>query len=136
MSVLTSRIYSGVLHLSIIVFTSALVWFAFVYYPKVVSQYKTGNFPKKMVVQPVAARSNKFPIETVAYRLVWDQNSDAYYAFIEGKNLDEYVVNRNNAQLALKTALSKETLCQVNIVYVSTGRLKVPPSLQDNSNCK
>ena len=131
-----SRIYTAVVQMSILVFTCVLVWFAFVYYPKVVNNYKTGNFPKKNFVSGVAAASFKFPIETKIFRLVYEENSGTYYAFISGENLDDYLINKNSAQLAMKTALSRDSLCNVNIVYVSTANLKIPEKYKGNTDCR
>lgn len=136
MGTITERIYTPVLQLSIVVLTSALVWFAFIYYPKVIENYKTGNIPKQSLIKPISAYSQKFPIETSAYRIVYQENSQTYYTFVEGSNLDHFVVNKNNAELAIKTALSYEKLCNLNIIYVSTQNLKVPQQFQGSSNCQ
>lgn len=121
--------------ISTLFLTGALIWFAFVYYPKVINQYKSGNVPNKSLLPPVAANSQKFPIETSIYRLVYEENSQTYYVFVEGAMLDSFEFNRQNAKLALKTALSVENLCDVNVIYASTQSLKVPQSFTDNSDC-
>lgn len=131
----THKIYKQVMAISTLFLTGALVWFAFVYYPKVINQYKSGNVPNKSLLPPVAANSHKFPIETSIYRLVYEENSQTYYVFIEGTVLDEFEFNRQNAKLALKTALSVENLCNVNVIYSPAQNLKVPQSLTDNSDC-
>ena len=135
MGTITTKLYTPVLQLSIVALTSALVWFSFIYYPKVIHNYKTGNIKGRAVIKPVAANSTKFPIETTAYRIVYEESSQSYYTFVEGKNLDQFVVNKNNAELAIKTALSLEKLCGLNIIYASAANLKVPPQFQDSSNC-
>lgn len=135
MGTITEKIYTPVLQVSIVALTAALAWFAFIYYPKVVSNYKTGNIPRQTLIKPVSANSQKIPIETSAYRITYQEDSQNYYAFVEGKNLDQFVVNKNNAELAIKTALSLEKLCNLNIIYVSAQNLKVPPQFQGSSNC-
>lgn len=117
---------SRILSASTLALAITLLWFAFVYYPKVVDDYKVGNFPKKGLIPQVAAISYKFPIETTIFRLDYDTGSVTYYAIIQGEALDEYVVNRDSAKLALKTALSLESLCEVNVIYVSAARLSIP----------
>lgn len=135
MGLINSKIYNRILALSTLALCASLVWFAFVYYPKVVDQYKSGKVPAGSIFKPVAAVSVKFPIETSAYRLIYEEGSQTYYAFIEGETLDVYAFNWNNARLALKTALSAENLCDFTIIYVSAASLKVPQSLKDNADC-
>lgn len=131
----SSRFYNWTIQLSVFAFTIALAWFAFVYYPKMASDYKSGKvLNTKSVWQPVQARSENFPIETSAYRIVFEENADTYYAFIVGKQLDEYVFNRDNAKLALKSALSTDSLCGMNVIYISDSKLKVPEEFQ-NPDC-
>ena len=126
------KIYTWVLEISVVVMTLALVWFAFVYYPKVTSEYKTGAvLPKKTLYKPVYAQSTKFPIETSAYRIVYEQKSQTYYVIVAGQKLDEYVFNRDNAKLALKSALSLENLCNLNVIYTSSTGLEIPKEFQD-----
>ena len=136
MGTITSKIYTPVLQLSIVALTFALVWFSFIYYPKVINNYKTGNIQKAPVIKPVSANSQNFPIETSAYRIIYQENSQTYYAFVEGKNLDQFVVNKNNAELAIKTALSLEKLCNLDVIYVSAQNLKVPPQFKGSSDCR
>jgi hypothetical protein len=126
MSLINPKLYSGILQLSILGLTWALVWFAFVYYPKVINDYKSGKVPTQSVLKPVSATSKKFPIETPAYRITYEENSRTYYVFIQGTNLEEYVFNRDNAKLALKTALSVENLCNINVFYAPVEELKIP----------
>ena len=135
MSLLSARIYNQILAISTLALSAALVWFAFVYYPKVLHDYKTGKVPAQSIFKPVSATSQKFPIETTAYRIIYEEDSQTYYAFIEGKTLDVYAFNRDNAKLALKTALSTQNLCNFTILYISTENLKVPQNLKDNSDC-
>lgn len=136
MSTFTSKIYSRVLQLSILTLTWALVWFSFVYYPKIIKEYKTGRVPTQSLLKPVSALSKKFPIQTTAYKLQYEEASQTYYAFIEGTNLEEYLFNRNNAKLALKTALSVQDLCNINVIYVSVERVKIPDNFNNYSDCK
>lgn len=131
----THKVYTQIMDVTTLALTGALVWFAFVYYPKVINQYKTGNIPNKSIFTPVSANAQKFPIETTAYRLTYEDGSQTYYAFVEGNKLDVFEFNRQNAKLALKTALSVENLCSVKVIYVSTSNIKVPTNLSDNSDC-
>lgn len=135
MGTAASKIYTPLLSLSIIGLTWALVWFAFIYYPKVIDDYKTGRVPAKPVIRTVAAGSQNLPIETPYFRLVWEERSSTYYVFIEGNKLADYLANRDAARLALKTALSAEDLCDFSVTYVSTTRLSIPQNLQDPDNC-
>jgi len=132
----TSKIYTWILEISVVIFTIALIWFIFIYYPKVINKNNLEVvLPKRSFYKPVYAQINKFPIETSAYRLVYDENSGVYYAFIQGKRLDEFLFNRDNAKLALKTALSVENLCNVGVFYVSTEKIDIPKQYRDNTNC-
>ena len=122
----TSRIYKGILQFSILVFTVALAWFAFIYYPRIINEYRAGRIPAKQLVTTVSAKANKFPIETENYRLVFEDKSGTYYAFINGKTLEEYLNNKNGASLTLKSILSLDSLCGLNIIFASTTKLNVP----------
>ena len=135
MDTITNRIYTPLLSLSIVGLTWALVWFAFIYYPKVISDYKTGRVLSKPLFRTVAAQSQNFPVETEFYRLVYEQRSNTYYVFIEGNELTEYQANRDAAYLALKTSLSAVDLCNFNVIYVSNQRLQIPQNLQDPNDC-
>ena len=135
MAISASKIYTWVLEISVVILTSALVWFAFVYYPKVVNQYKSGAvLPTQTLYKPLYAESMQFPIETKAFRIVYEQKSGTYYAFIAGARLDEFVFNRDNAKLVSKSALSLENLCNVKVIYASTGKLEIPDKFQ-NPGC-
>lgn len=135
MGLINSKIYNQILALATLALSASLVWFAFVYYPEVIDQYKSGKVPDRSLLKPVSAVSVKFPIKTSAYRLIYEEGSQTYYAFIEGESLDVYAFNRDNARLTLKTALSAEKLCDFTIIYVSAANLKVPQSLRDNTDC-
>jgi len=131
------RIYNVILQLSIVVFTAALVYFAFVYYPKVIRDYKSGKIPPgKPMIASVAAVGNKFPIETSGYRIVHEEKSNAYYVFIAGNSLDQYLLNKDGASLTLKSALSEDSLCDLNVIYVSTAKLEIPQQYKTDVNCK
>lgn len=122
-----SKLYTWVLEISTLVLTVALVWFAFVYYPRVVNDYQSGKvLPSRSLYKPVYAEVSNFPIETEAYRIVYEDKSATYYVFVQGERLDEYVFNRDNAKLALKTALSIEDTCSLSIIYASANNLKIP----------
>ncbi len=129
------RAHTLLLNSSIVIFTMILFWFAFIYYPKVIADYKSGNFVKKPLIAPAVAYSNNFPIENKFYKIVFENKSDTYYVFLNGNNLEEYTVNKNSAELALKTALSLEKLCNVNVIYSSTTRLKVPQKYNSSVGC-
>jgi|SRR3989338_1061046 len=135
MSPVTIKVYHSVLSLSTLVLTVALLWFAFIYYPKVINDYTTGNFPKKTRIAPVSAATKQFPIEAKEYRIVYETGSNTYYVFVAGTNLDAYLTNRNGAKLALKNALSLESLCTLNVVYSSSEKLAVPEQYKFNSDC-
>ena len=126
------KIYSGILQLSILVLTWALVWFAFVYYPKITKEYKAGNLPSRISATAQRATTN-FPIETESFKLIFEEGSQTYYAFIQGKTLDQFQENKNAAQLVLKNALSADNLCDVEVIYVSTQRLPIPQEYQTPS---
>lgn len=132
----SSRIFNTVLQASTLFLTGALAWFAFIYYPKIVSDYKSGNFPQKQAPAPVVASSNRLPIETANYRIEFEQNSDTYYVFVQGEKLDDYLLNRDGAKLALKNSLSKVNLCGVNILFVSVAKVEIPERFKINSDCK
>ena len=130
------KLYNGILQGSILIFSAALVYFAFVYYPQTIRQYETGNFPlRKSLVAPVSAVSGNFPIETSAYRITFEAASDTYYVFINGGALSEFLTNQNSAQLALKSALSAESLCSYNVAYISSANLQVPEQYKA-SDCR
>lgn len=135
MGTVTTKIYTPLLSFSIVGLTWALVWFAFIYYPKVIDNYKTGRVPVKPVIRTVSAGSSQLPIETAYFRLVYEEGSNSYYVFVEGDKLTDYVANRDAARLALKTALGAADLCEYSITYVSTARLPIPQNLQDPEDC-
>lgn len=129
------KAYNVVLQFSILVFTGALVWFSFVYYPKAVDKYKNIPLPASKSVSKVSANYSSFPIEAEAFRITYEAQANSYYIFVEGNNLAEYVEYKNSAVLALKTALSVESICTFNVIYVSTRDLKVPDNLKSTPNC-
>lgn len=130
-----SKLYTPLLYLSIFAFTLCLAWFAFGYYPKTIQKYESGNVPTKPLVGPVSATNTTLPIETTAYRVIYEEKSNSYYAFVQGETLDVFAVNRDNAKLALKTALSTQDLCDFNVLYVSSQGLKIPTNLSENTDC-
>ena len=130
------RAHTFVLNFSIFTFTLILVWFAFIYYPKVLRDFKTGNFVKKPLIAPAVAYSNSFPMENRFFKAVYEEKSNTYYVFINGSNLEQYTVNKNSADLTLKSALSMEKLCDLNVIYASTERLKIPAKYSGNQDCK
>lgn len=129
------KIYNLVLQFSTIGLTLVLVWFAFVYYPQVVSQFQRGAIKSRINLPPAAASLGSFLIEEDDFRVAWEVNSDTYYAFIEGGTIGEFLANKNQAQLALKNALLKESLCDLNILFISTANLAIGGSLKLANNC-
>ena len=136
MSEQVNKLYTGILQFSILTFSLALVWFAFIHYPKLINEYKRGNFTLTYNFQPVAAQIKNFPIETAVYKITFEQKSGTYYVFVQGKTLAEFVFNRSNAKLALKNALDANNLCEISIIYSSTSSLKVPQKYQQNTDCQ
>lgn len=121
---------------SIAVFAIALFWFAFIYYPKMTYDLQNGRIiPKPTVFTPAVAQGANLPVETANYRVSWESRSGTYYVFVNGKGLEEFVYNRDNAKLALKNALSADKLCGYNVIYVSTSKLSIPQRYLDNSDC-
>ena len=130
------RFYNAILQGSILIFSAALVYFAFVYYPQAIRQYETGNIhTQKPFVAPVSAVLQKLPIETDAYRITYEKGTDSYYVIISGNTLDKYTVNQNSARLSLMSALSVESLCSYDVVYVSSSNLQVPDQYKA-SDCR
>lgn len=129
------KILIRVMQLSTVFLTIALFWFAFVFYPKTIKDVEKGKFTyKNAEIKPVAATSYTFPINTSAYKIEVGKSGD-YYVLINGNNLSEYEVNRSSAKLTLKTALSLEDTCSVNVIYVSTAKLAIPENLK-SSDCR
>ena len=135
MNEVTYKIYNSVLQLSILVFTSFLVYFAFVYYPRAMNTYRNASLAQKPFIPPAQAISSRFPIETVNYRIVYESASETYYVFIQGDVLNEFVSNKNAADLAIKSALSEDSLCGLNIIYNSASGLSVSPRYLARSGC-
>lgn len=128
--------YSTILEVSILCLGGILFWFAFVYYPRIVSDLRLGKtLPARTVFKPVAASSYTFPIKTETYRIEFDQAANIYFAYVAGETLPEYVFNRDSAKLTLKSALSMEDLCNVNVVYTSVQGLDVPGQYRGNIDC-
>ena len=130
-----TKIFTVVLQASIAIFTVSLAWFSFIYYPKVVDRFKGVGLPQKTVVTQ-AANFGQFPIETGQFRIIYEESSKTYYAFIEGENLAEFADNKNRATLALKSALSLESVCTLNVIYASTAKLEVPQDLKNPASCR
>ena len=130
------RLYNGILQGSILIFSAALVYFAFVYYPQTIRQYQTGNLPQsKPFAAPAAANVGSFPIETESFRITYEAGKESYFVFVSGQTLDQYLKNQNGAQLALKSALSANSLCSYNVAYISSANLEIPERYKD-SGCR
>lgn len=131
-----NKYYSQVLTVSAVVLTAALFWFSFVYYPKIVGDFKVGrNLPAAPIFKPVSASSYVFPIETEKYRIEYAAKFNAYDVIVAGATLEEYAFNMDNAKLALKTALSANDLCGVDVVYISSVGLTLPPRVAGLDDC-
>ena len=130
-----SRAFTVILQLSIFFFTVSLAWFSFVYYPKAVDKFATVGLPQQRVVSK-AANFGEFPIETDQYRIVYEESSNTYYAFIEGKNIAEFADNKNGASLALKSALSLDSVCTLNVIFAPAAKIDVPQDLKNPVNCR
>lgn len=128
------KVINPLMQFSIVALTGALVWFSFVYYPRVLGTYQAGNFVKKTIVPPAAATGTSFPVETSAYSLDYEAGSQTYYAVIAGETLDAYALNRDAARLSLKNILSLDSLCSLKIIYVSAASLQVPDKF-NKENC-
>ena len=135
MSPITLKVYSSVLQFSTLFLTICLIWFAFIYYPKIVSDYTIGNFSKQTRIAPVSASTKQFPIQMNEFRIVYETGSDTYYVFVTGSNLDTYLTNRNGARLALKSALSMSNLCGISVIYASVSNVKVPDRFAVDEEC-
>ena len=129
------RAYTAILQISILVFGASLAWFAFIYYPKVVDRYKNVPLPSTQKFGNVSASFSGFPIETKNYRVTYEAKPNSYYVFVEGEDLPAFVDNKNWAILALKSTLSVESVCKLNIFYVSAARLEIPDNLKLSPNC-
>ena len=131
-----NKIYTIILQFSVVVLTLLFAWFTFVYYPKIVNEYKAGNFPIKQSIALPAGNNNRFPIETSAYRVDFEIASNTHYVFVRGNDLETYLTNRDGAKLALKSTLSLQSLCGLNLIYVSAQNLKIPQKYQSNTDCR
>ncbi len=129
------KIYSTIMQFSIVAFSLTLAWFSFIYYPKIVNQYKNVSTASKPAGQ-VSANFSNFPIQTDTYRIEFDKNSGNYYVFVKGATINQYVENKNRAGLALKSTLSVQSLCKLNIVYASSEKLTLGAELKSSTNCK
>lgn len=130
-----AKLLTRILQISTLALTITLAWFAFVFYPKIINNYKVRSATdSRVIVKPVEASSYDFPIETTAYKIIYEQGSNSYYVFVAGDNYDEYVMNRTSAKLALKTALSTLNLCNYNVFYSPQKNLNIPKVLLDDPN--
>jgi len=132
----TAKIYNVVMQFSVVVFSITLAWFSFIYYPKIVNEYKNVATGGGQPAGQVSANFSNFPIETASYRIEFDKNSQNYYVFVKGTTVGGFVENKNSAELVLKSALSLQTLCNLNIIYVSTEKLILDANLKSSNNCK
>lgn len=134
---LLEKTFTLVMQLSIILLTLVLFWFAFVFYPETIHNIQTGKFTFGInLFESATASSYSFPIETPGYKIEKSREGGSFYVFVNGADLFQYETNRNNARLALKTALSLEDTCSIDVVYVSLAKLKVPDSLKSGDCSK
>lgn len=132
----TLKIYNRTLQASVVLLSCALFWFAFIFYPTIVGDLKSQSlFSKNHAIINVSASNTSFPIETPAYKITYEPKSGTYYVFVKGTNLTEYIFNKDNAKLALKTALSMDKVCSLSVIYVSDSGLKVPQKYTGNTGC-
>ncbi|OGD86587.1 hypothetical protein A2164_03470 [Candidatus Curtissbacteria bacterium RBG_13_35_7] len=129
------KITTVILQISIASFTICLVWFAFIYYPQIVKKFQKVGLPQTKVILNIEATSGSFPIETALYTIKYEKDSNTYYAFINGANSAEFVDNKNSATLALKSLLSVESICNLNVIFASTAGLDLPRELKRPTNC-
>jgi hypothetical protein len=121
------------LQILIVIFTFCLMWLAFVIFPKIAKEQSRGlNFHP---IPQVLASTKSFPISTPFYGIS-QEKSGIYHVVVEGKFMDEYLENKNAAQLALKNALSADTLCGQKIIYTSAAQLDLSQGHITTSNCK
>ncbi len=123
-----------VLQLLILIFAVCLIWFTFVYYPKIVKE-RSFALTFTPFAPKVVATTDSFPIQTDSYRITYEKASGLYYTVVEGKTLNSFVENKNAAQLALKNALSTESLCNQKIIYASSAGLSLSSEFTTTSNC-
>lgn len=119
----------------ILVFSVSLIYFTFVYYPRVAGQIRLTVPFSNLFVDKVVAGGESFPVETTSYKITYERGSSLYYVFVQGSTLSQYVENKLAAQLALKNTLQADTLCDLNIIYSSVSRLEIPKEYTITSNC-
>src|SRR3989344_3549828 len=123
------------LQISIFAFTISLVWFSFVYYPKIIDKFSKVGIPQPRIPSK-AVNFGEFPVETDQFRIVYEQKSDTYYAFIEGDNINEFKENKNASNLALKNALSIESVCSLKVIYAPVVKLDISQDLKNPEKCR
>src|SRR3989344_5888900 len=99
-----AKIYNVVMQFSVVVFSITLVWFSFIYYPKIVNEYKNVATGGGQPAGGVFANFSNFPIESASYRIEFDKNSQNYYVFVKGTTVGGFVENKNSAALGLNSA--------------------------------
>lgn len=128
------KFFTIAVQLTIAAFTVSLIWFSFIFYPNVVDNFKGVGLPQTQVITSAAA-FGEFPIETEQYRVTYEERSNTYYVFVEGDNLAVFGDNKNRATLAIKSALSLQNVCVLNIIYASVAKLEVPQELKRPASC-
>jgi hypothetical protein len=123
------KIYPYTVKFTIISLTIAFFWFTFVFYPKAIKNYQSQSNISTRLTPLVLADSHSLPIDTSAYTISFNKNTDSYGVIVKANDYLSYTVNRNSAKLALKSALSVESLCSFNVTYSPQKGLKIPKSL-------
>lgn len=130
-----SNILDRVLKISIIVFTLALVWFAFVYYPKVVNQFKHQPATGGGLVGNVEASSKSLPFGNNHFRIQYLEKSNVYAVMVSAQTTDQYRQYKSEADMTLKNILSLDRLCGLNNIVYSSNLPFVGPDKSPQGNC-
>jgi hypothetical protein len=120
-----SGILDRVFKASIVLLTLALVWFGFVYYPKITDRFKTQTTDRG-IVGNVEASSRSLPYGNGRFRIQYLGKSNVYLVAISGATIEQYTQYRDEAELTLKNILSVDSLCGLNIAYSSNLPFSVP----------
>ncbi len=127
-----SNILDRVLKASIVVFTLALVWFAFVYYPKVINQFKHQPTTGGGLVGNVEASSKSLPYGNGRFTIQYSSTSNVYVIMVSAQTVDQYTQYKSEADLTLKNILSMDRLCGLNITYSSNLPFAGPDKSSQN----
>lgn len=128
------RHFGVLLQFLIVTFTLSLAWLSFVYYPQQLKKLGPSGVSKSVISQ-VSAQGGKFPIETEAFEIRYEQGSNIYYVFVNGSTVGQFAENKIAAQLALKNVLSADSLCNFTVIYAPVEKLTLPPELKSTTGC-